>query len=70
MTATVDATEPRVAIAASPNQVILALGSSLFRLDPATREVRESFTSDMDVKSVRVSPVRSAVSDPEVPVHL
>jgi hypothetical protein len=52
VTTAVDVTAPRVAIAASQDQVILALGGSLYRLDPATLEVRDAFTWDMDIEAV------------------
>jgi hypothetical protein len=61
VTTAVEATAPHVAIAASQDQVILALGGSLFRLDPATLEVRDSFTWDMDVDAVTVFDDGSAV---------
>jgi hypothetical protein len=52
VTTAVDVTAPRVAIAASQDQLILALGGSLYRLDPVTLDVRDSFTWDMDVEAV------------------
>ncbi len=61
VTTAVEATAPNVAIAASQDQVILALGGSLFRLDPATLEVRDSFTWDMDVDALTVLDDGSAV---------
>ena len=42
----------RVAIGASANEVVVALGGKLFRLDPATLEVRDSFIWDMDVEAL------------------
>jgi hypothetical protein len=60
-TTAVDATAPHVAIAASRDQVILALGGSLFRLDPDTLEVRDSFTWDMDVEAMTLLDDGSAV---------
>ena len=44
----------RVAVGASGNQVVVALGGSLFRLDPATLAVKDSFTWDMDVEALTV----------------
>jgi len=52
VTTAVQATAPHVAIAASVDQVIVAVGGSLFRLDPATLQVRDSFTWDMDVEAL------------------
>src|SRR4029077_7396847 len=52
VTTAVQATAPHVAIAASQDEVIVAVGGSLFRLDPATLQVRDSFTWDMDVEAV------------------
>jgi hypothetical protein len=43
---------PRVAIGASNNEVVVALGGSLYRLDPATLTVRDSFEWDMDVEAL------------------
>ena len=59
--AAVGATSPHVAIAAAENEVLVALGSSLFRLDPATLEVRDAFTWDMDVEAVTLLDDGSAV---------
>ncbi len=53
-TAEVSATAGRVAIGASQDEVVLALGGSLFRLDPVTLAVRDSFTWDMDVEALTV----------------
>jgi hypothetical protein len=61
VTTAVEATAQHVAIGASRDQVILALGGSLFRLDPATLEVRDSFTWDMDVEALTVLDDGSAV---------
>jgi hypothetical protein len=44
----------RVAVGASGNQVVVALGGSLFRLDPATLAVTDSFTWDMDIEALTV----------------
>jgi hypothetical protein len=44
----------RAAIAASSDQVVVALGGSLFRLDPTTLAVTDSFTWDMDVEALTV----------------
>jgi hypothetical protein len=60
-TTAVAATAEHVAIGASRDQVILALGGSLFRLDPATLEVRDSFAWDMDVEALTVLDDGSAV---------
>jgi hypothetical protein len=60
-TTAVDATAPHVAIAASRDEVILALGGSLFRLDPDTLEVRDSFAWDMDVEAMTLLDDGSAV---------
>jgi hypothetical protein len=43
-----------VAIGASDNEVVVALGGRLFRLDPHTLEVRDSFTWDMDIEALTV----------------
>jgi hypothetical protein len=43
-----------VAIGASDDEVVVALGGSIFRLDPATLEVRDSFTWDMSVQALTV----------------
>ena len=51
-TAALDDSAARVAIGASANEVVVALGGKLFRLDPATLEVRDSFTWDMDVEAL------------------
>jgi hypothetical protein len=45
---------PRVAVGASDHQVVVALGGSLFRLDPATLTVTDSFAWDMDVEALTV----------------
>ena len=45
---------PRVAVGASDHQVVVALGGSLFRLDPATLAVTDSFTWDMNVEALTV----------------
>jgi hypothetical protein len=44
----------RVAIGASNDQVVVALDGRLFRLDPVTLEVRDSFTWDMGVEALTV----------------
>jgi len=51
-TAALDSTATRVAIGASKNEVVVALGGSLYRLDPATLTVRDSFKWDMDVEAL------------------
>ncbi len=53
-TTSVGASAQRVAIGASQDEVVLALGGSMFRLDPATLAVRDSFTWDMDVEALTV----------------
>jgi len=51
-TAALDASAARVAIGASATEVVVGLGGKLFRLDPATLTVRDSFTWDMDVEAL------------------
>ncbi len=53
-TARLDASAGRVAIGSSADQVVVALGSKLFRLDPTTLAVTDSFTWDMDIEAVTV----------------
>ncbi|MEO8266251.1 MAG: hypothetical protein ABI706_12180 [Ilumatobacteraceae bacterium] len=53
-TTAVQAAAGRVAIGASQDEVVLALGGSLFRLDPVTLAVRDSFAWDMDVEALTV----------------
>jgi hypothetical protein len=53
-TTALPASAERVAIGASQDEVVLALGGSLFRLDPDTLAVRDSFTWDMDVEALTV----------------
>jgi hypothetical protein len=43
-----------VAIGASDDQVVVALGGSIFRRDPATLAGNDSFTSDMSVQALTV----------------
>jgi hypothetical protein len=43
-----------VAIGASNHEVVVALGSAIFRLDPRTLQVRDSFTWDMSVQALTV----------------
>jgi hypothetical protein len=43
-----------VAIGASNHEVVVALGGSIFRLDPRTLQVRDSFTWDMSVQALTV----------------
>jgi hypothetical protein len=43
-----------VAIGASNDEVVVAVGGSIFRLDPDTLEVRDSFTWDMAVEALTV----------------
>jgi DNA-binding beta-propeller fold protein YncE len=49
-----DAGAGRVAVGASADQVVVALGGSLFRLDPVTLAVTDSFTWDMDIEALTV----------------
>jgi len=51
-TAALGASAPRVAVGASKDEVVVALGGALFRLDPATLAVRDSFNWDMDVEAL------------------
>ena len=51
-TAALGTSAARVAVGASNNEVVVALGGSLYRLDPATLTVRDSFTWDMDVEAL------------------
>jgi hypothetical protein len=44
----------RVAIGASSDQVVVALGGRIYRLDPATLAVTDSFTWDMDIEALTV----------------
>ena len=53
-TAALGAESSRVAIGASNDEVVVALGGRLFRLDPVTLEVRDAFTWDMDVEALTV----------------
>ena len=53
-TAALGGSSSRVAIGASNDEVVVALGGRLFRLDPTTLEVRDSFTWDMDVEALTV----------------
>ena len=48
------ASSQRVAIGASNSEVVVALGGSLFRRDPATLVEREQFRWDMDVEALTV----------------
>ncbi|MEY2443596.1 MAG: hypothetical protein QOE00_176 [Ilumatobacteraceae bacterium] len=53
-TTALHASSYHVAIAASNDEVVVALGGELFRLDPVTLAVRDSFTWDMDVEALTV----------------
>ncbi len=53
-TAALGGASSRVAIGASNHEVVVALGGRLFRLDPVTLEVRDSFTWDMDIEALTV----------------
>ena len=44
----------RVAIGASRDQVVVALGGRIYRIDPASLAVTDSFTWDMDVEALTV----------------
>jgi hypothetical protein len=52
--ASLDSSSSRVAVGASNNEVVVALGGSLFRLDPVTLAVRDSFSWDMGVEALTV----------------
>ena len=60
-TTSLGASAERVAIGASNDEVVVALGGRLFRLDPVTLTVRDSFTWDMDVEALTVLPDHSVV---------
>ncbi len=60
-TTTVGASAARVAIGASADQVVVALGGRLFRLDPTSLAVTDSFTWDMDIEALTVLPDHSIV---------
>ena len=53
-TAALGASADIVAIGASNDEVVVALGGSIFRLDPDTLAVRDSFTWDMAVEALTV----------------
>ena len=53
-TASLGAESARVAIGASNDEVVVALGGRLFRLDPVTLEIRESITWDMEIEALTV----------------
>jgi hypothetical protein len=53
-TAQLHGSATRVAIGASNDEVVVALGGRLFRLDPTTLAVRDSFTWDMDIEALTV----------------
>ncbi|MEP7203894.1 MAG: hypothetical protein ABI894_14890 [Ilumatobacteraceae bacterium] len=53
-TVALGASAKRVAIGASRDEVVVALGGSLFRLDPVNLVVRDSFVWDMDVEALTV----------------
>lgn len=53
-TAALDGEAERVAVAASNDEVVVALGAKLFVLDPETLAVRDSFIGDMDVAALTV----------------
>jgi hypothetical protein len=50
-----------VAIGASNDEVVVALGGSIFRLDPDTLAVNDSFVWDMDVEALTILDDRSIV---------
>jgi hypothetical protein len=53
-TAALGASADIVAIGASNDEVVVAVGGSIFRLDPDTLAVRDSFTWDMSVEALTV----------------
>ena len=53
-TAQLGTSSDRVAIGSSQDQVVVALGGSLYRLDPTTLAVTDSFTWDMGVEALTV----------------
>ena len=53
-TAALGASADIVAIGASNDEVVVAVGGSIFRLDPDTLAVRDSFTWDMSVAALTV----------------
>ena len=61
VTAQLATSASRVAIGATSDEVVVALGGRLSRLDPTTLAVRDSFTWDMDVEALTVLPDHSIV---------
>jgi hypothetical protein len=53
-TTSLGASMEAVAIGASNDEVVVALGGAIFRLDPTTLAVRDSFTWDMSVQALTV----------------
>ena len=53
-TAQLPTSASRVAIGASSDQVVVALGGRIYRLDPASLAVTDSFTWDMDIEALTV----------------
>ncbi|HSB86252.1 MAG TPA: hypothetical protein VLD86_08090 [Ilumatobacteraceae bacterium] len=60
-TAALGSKASRVAIGASADEVVVALDGAIYRLDPITLEVRESFDWDMSVEALTVLPDDSIV---------
>jgi hypothetical protein len=61
VTTSLGASADVVAIGASKDEVVVALGGSIFRLDPVTLSVRDAFTWDMSVEALTVLDDRSIV---------
>jgi hypothetical protein len=53
-TALLDSSAVAVAVGASDDELVVALGDSIYRLDPFTLAVRDSFTWDMSVQALTV----------------
>jgi hypothetical protein len=53
-TASLDSSAVSVAAGASDDELVVALGGSIYRLDPFTLAVRDSFTWDMSVQALTV----------------
>lgn len=60
-TADLGASTARVAIAATDDEVVVALDGTIYRLDPISLVVRNSFTWDMSVEALTVLPQGSIV---------
>ena len=61
VTARMATSASRVAIGAASDQVVVALGGRIYRLDPDTLAVTDSFTWDMDIEALTVLPDHSFV---------